>query len=149
MGAIYAEKEPGSSVAPETGKEVLDSNLFGKGTEDSPECVVCVQSPTQEAVRSSRIVAGWRGNESCGWRIPGRPSTPQCERIFTAEPGPQEVREAPRPTFAEGDGDSCLKSFLCPSHSSHTHRLRAGSQWQLLKLQPLQGAEPKMGIRCP
>ena len=35
VGAIYAEKESGRGVAPETGKEVLDSNPFGKGTEDS------------------------------------------------------------------------------------------------------------------
>lgn len=90
-------------MAPEAGKEVLDSNPFGKGTEVSPVCVVCVRSPTQALVGSGRIVAGWSGSESCGWRIPGCPSTPQYNGIFTAEPGTQEVRKAPRPTFAKGD----------------------------------------------
>lgn len=68
-----------------------------------PVCAVCVRSPTQALVGSSRIVAGWSGSKSCGWRIPGCPSTPQYNGIFTAEPGPQEVRKAPRPTCAKGD----------------------------------------------
>lgn len=38
VGAICAEREPGrggEGVAPETGEEVLDSKLFGKGTDQT------------------------------------------------------------------------------------------------------------------